>query len=264
LSTPQEDIVMKSIVQLFRDDAIKFFGIDKKIVSAGRTEYSHLQLQRNIDDWMLLADDDSYIHLEFQTTDKKKDLSRFMVSDAILYYQEGKPVKTIVVYSSDIEETNTTLDCGSIKYEVDAFYMVKLDGDKTYTDIKAKIDAGTPLTKHDLMSIVFLPLMKNSVDRETRLEHSIELSKEIKETEGQLQIQAMISLLAEKFVTDKEILKRLKELINMGVIAEMIRKDEKIETAKNALLKGLPIDMISDITGLDESTIRDLEAEIAS
>ena len=44
----------------------------------------------------------------------------------MLCFKEGKPVKTIVVYSSDIENTNTTLDYGAIKYEVDAFYMAKL------------------------------------------------------------------------------------------------------------------------------------------
>ena len=75
-------------------------------------------------------------------------------------------------------------------------------------------------------------------------------------------VQAMLNMLAEKFITNKDELQRLKGLINMGVIADMIREDEKVEIAKNAIKKGLPIDTISDITGLDESTIRDLQAEI--
>ena len=252
---------MKSIMELFKGDAVKFFGIDKKIVSATRTEYSHLNLQKNIDDWILKADDDSYLHFEFQTTNKKQDLPRFMVSDAILCYQEGKPVKTIVVYSSDIEQTNTTLDYGSIQYKVDAFYLVKLDGDKKYDELKAKIEAGTQLTKQDLMSIVFLPLMKNSVDKMTRIEQSVELSTKLYANEEQLQILAMLGLLAEKFIIRPEQLKRLKGLMSVGALAEIIAKDKAVEIAKKLLMRGMSIEAVSADTGLPEATVRDLQVE---
>ena len=108
---------------------------------------------------------------------------------------------------------------------VDTFYMSKLDGDETYKNISAKIDAGEQLTKQDLMSIVFLPLMKNSVDRLTRIEQSMELSKKLSGNDEQVQIQAMLGLLAEKFIKDPEQLKRLKGMMSMGIIAEMIRED---------------------------------------
>jgi hypothetical protein len=34
-------------MELFSGDALKFFGIDKKIVSAERMELGHISLQRN-------------------------------------------------------------------------------------------------------------------------------------------------------------------------------------------------------------------------
>jgi len=254
---------MKSIMELFRGDAVKFFGIDKQVISAAPTELSHIPVQKNINDWVLYADDDSYLHFEFQTDYDKKDLARFMVSDAMLYYNDGKPIKTIVVYSADIEETITTLDAGSIKYQVDAFYMFKLDGDKTYENIKAKIDSGKQLTKQDLMSIVFLTLMKNSVDKVTRLEQSVELSKKLNSHDEQGQIQAMLGLLAEKFIKDPDELKRLKELMSMGVIAEMIRDDAIKEVARKLLMRGISVEAVSEDTGLSEAIIRNLKAEIA-
>ena len=55
-----EDIIMKAVMELFKGDAVKFFGIDKRIVSAARTEMSQIQVQKNINDWVLLADDDTY------------------------------------------------------------------------------------------------------------------------------------------------------------------------------------------------------------
>jgi hypothetical protein len=90
----------------------------------------------------------------------KDDLKRFMVSDAILYDKSSEPIKTIVVYSGAIEKAKTSLDCGSIKYEVQPFYLAKLDGDASYAGLRGKIAAGEKLTKQDIMSIVFLPLEK--------------------------------------------------------------------------------------------------------
>jgi hypothetical protein len=253
-------------------DALKFFGIDKNIVSAAPTALLQLPPLSKTDDYLLEADDGSFVHFEFQTTDKPDDLPRFMISDAMLYYKTKKPIKTIVVYSADIKKTITSLNVGSIHYNVEAFYMSVMDGDRAYEDIKARIEAGEPLTKQDLMSIVFLPLMKNSVDKVTRITQSVELSKALDTEAEQEQIQAMLMLLAEKFIPDMEILRKIKELMTMGAIAEMIIEDarndiimdEKKVTARNALKKNLSIDTISFITGLDEAAIRDLQVQIES
>ena len=249
-------------MELFKGDAVKFFGVNKRVIASARTEFSHIPIQRKTDDWLWETDDDSFLHFEFQSEYKRKDLSRFMISDAILHFNTGKPVKTIVVYSADAKETITTLDVGSIQYNVEAFYMSTLDGDKTYAEIKSKVDAGEPLTKQDLMSIVFLPMMKNSVDKITRFEQAISLSKEIPFVNEQAQIQAMIQLLAEKFVKDPEMLQKLKELINMGVIAEMIANDKAIDIAKNMLRKGSTVEFVSETTGLDEPTVLNLQSEL--
>ncbi|MDR0221863.1 MAG: hypothetical protein LBI54_10740 [Lachnospiraceae bacterium] len=223
-------------------------------------------MKRNIDDWVLEAEDKSFIHFEFQTTLNENDLKRFMVSDAILCYKKGRPVKTVVVYTGNIEKAKTELDFDSIRYNVDAFYLAKLDGDARYDELRKKVEAGRKLAKQDLMSIVFLPLMKNSIDKDERFEQAIYLSREIKGIYEQMQIQAMISILVEKFVTDKEKLNKLKEVLNMTAIAQMIRDDAindyKIEIAKNALKKGADIDFIRDITGLKTKKIKELQAEL--
>jgi hypothetical protein len=265
LSKQIEDAVMKSIMELFKGDAVKFFGIDKEIVSVARTEMLQINIQKNINDWFLLAIDDTYLHWEFQTTYNKKDLSRFMVSDAMFYYKEGKPVKTIVIYSSDIEETVTSLDAGSLQYNVGTFYLASLNGDEAYEKLKAKVEAKDLLTKQDLISIVFLPLMKNNVDKFTRLEQAIALSRALPTKQQQLQIQVMLGLLAEKFITDENELKKLKELISMSKLFEMIiedaKTDEKIEIAKSMLRDDFPISVITKHTGLPVVTIQTLQAK---
>jgi predicted transposase/invertase (TIGR01784 family) len=100
------------------------------------------------------------------------------------------------------------------------------------------------------------------------------LSKEIKDKNEQLQIQAMITLLAEKFITDKERMEKLKEVLGMFAVLEMIKEeareeareeaiqDSKIEIAKNALKEGATVEFIKKITGLKKKTIQQLQAEL--
>jgi len=262
---------MKAVMELFKGDAVKFFGINKQIVSAttiaaaARTELTHIHIQKNIDDWILEADDNSFIHFEFQSDYDPRDLSRFMVSDAILYYSVQKPIRTIIVYTADIKDTITVLDAGAIQYSVDAFYMSTLDGDTTYEAIRSKIATGKPLTKQDLMSIVFLPMMMSDVDRVTRFERSISLSKEIPVDDEQLQIQAMLHLLADKFVKDPIMMQKLKEMISMSALTELIRQDAikegAIDIAKKLLRRGISIEAVKEDTGLDEPTVVELQKE---
>ena len=104
--------------------------------------------------------------------------------------------------------------------------------------------------------------MKNSVDKVTRLEQAVEISKDLKESREQLQIQAMLSLLAEKFMMDEERLLKLKGVLNMTLVAEMIREDKAIEIAKNFLRLKTAKDTVIKATGLDESKIDELQTEI--
>jgi hypothetical protein len=48
----------------------------------------------------------------------------------------------------------------------------------------------------------------------------------------------------------------------MGAIAEMIAKDKALEIAKNMLGDGMGISAISKYTGLSETEIRGLQAEL--
>jgi len=280
---------MKNVMELFKGDAVKFFGIDKQIISGttvsaeARTELTHIHIQRNIDDWILEAEDNTFIHFEFQSSDNPKDLSRFMISDALLYHSIQRPIRTIIVYTADIKNTITALDAGAIKYSVDAFYMSTIDGDATYEAIRAKVAAGKLLNKQDLMSIVFLPMMNTSGDKVASFEKSISLSQEVPPGNEQVQIQAMLQLLADKFIKDQDILQKLKEMMRMSVISKMIwqeaieeglkeghnkgmkegmregmkegMKEKSIAIAKKMLQRGTPVDIVKEDTELDEAII---------
>jgi len=58
---------MKSVMELFKGDAVKFFGINSKIIASARTELTHIPVQRNTDDWVWETDEDYFLHFEFQS-----------------------------------------------------------------------------------------------------------------------------------------------------------------------------------------------------
>ncbi|OAA90659.1 hypothetical protein WY13_01563 [Clostridium ljungdahlii] len=58
-------------------------------------------------------EDDTFIHFEFQTTNKgKADLRRFRAYESMLNHQTGKDVLTYVVYSGSIKNLANTLKTG--------------------------------------------------------------------------------------------------------------------------------------------------------
>ena len=266
-----EDIILKNVAEFFKGDALKFFGSDKRIVSAvtidaaARTEAVHVHIQKNISDWMLEADDGTLIHLEFASDYDKNDIMRYMVSDAMTHFKTGKLIKTIVVYTAKIKKTETKLDAGSINYEVDAFYMSNLDGDNTFAEIKAKIEQGVQLIKEDLMSIVFLPMMANSADKEEMFIQTASASKAINDTHEQSQVQAMIILLAEKFLNEVGV-KKIKEEIAMSQILRMVAEEnfEKnaTESATIMLKDGMEVELVIKYTKLPREKVLAIKAEL--
>ena len=125
-----EDSVLKKAMEFFKDNAVKFFGIDTKIIAPAETEIKNIEIKTNYIDYLFYTEDGGYLHFEFQTTDKKDDIKRFLYYDASLFYKEKRKIKTMVIYSADIEDAETFIDAGTIKYNICAFYMKNLDGDE--------------------------------------------------------------------------------------------------------------------------------------
>lgn len=184
------------------------------------------------------TEDGNYLHFEFQTTNKEEDINRFLFYDASLYYKYGKKVNTLVVYSSNIKESNTKVDAGSLKYEIQAFYMSSLDGDAKYNELKLKIENGIELTKEEILSLTFIPLMNGKESKSIRTIKSIELASKIKENNNKLQCLSLLYALLEKF-GDYESKEKFKEVFSMTEIGKMIREEGLQEGLHEGLQEGL-------------------------
>lgn len=244
-----EDAVMKSVLDVFKEDALEFFGIKAKIITAARTELKNLQIDTSFMDYTFLLDDNSFLHLEFQTTNRKNDLARFLAYDEVLYYKEHRPVNTIVVYSSNIKKAETNINTGSIKYSVSAFYMNSLDGGAKYEYLKHKIQGGDILNSNDLLSLVFLPIMGNTKDKNERILESIKLAKEIKNRQNQMNSLALLYAFAEKFAEGGD-MDKIKEVFSMTELGRLLREEGKEEGRKEGKKEGRKQELIRTSTRL--------------
>lgn len=257
--TNYEDLIMKRAMDVFAEDGLKFFGIDKKVKDPGPTELVVLKTKNMFMDYTFLMEDDTYIHFEFQTTNKNiSDLRRFRAYEALLSHQTGKDVITYVVYSGNIINVNDTLETGINTFKVNTISMASKNGDEVFDYISDKINKGISLSKDDIISLSFIPIMGGKISKLDRILNTIKVLKDIDDTYRH-DVESIIYAFANKFLSGKD-LERVKEELKVTELGKSLidegKKEKAIEIAKKAILKGMDNETIRDLTDL---SIDDIE-----
>ena len=219
-----EDLIMKKAMDVFSQEGLKFFGIDKKVKDSSSTEIVVLEAKNLHMDYTFLMEDDTYIHVEFQTTDKgKDDLRRFRAYESLLSFQIGKDVVTYVVYSNGIQNVKTILETGINQYNVKAISMYDKDGDIVIQEVEEKLNNNIEVTKQDLIALTFTPIMSGKLSKLDKIIKSIKLVKKI-DNEYRYDVESMLYSFADKFLDGKD-LEKVKEEISMTKLGEMLVED---------------------------------------
>ncbi len=261
-----EDLIMKKAMDVFAEEGLKFFGIDKKVKDSSSTEIVVLEAKNLHMDYTFLMEDDTYIHVEFQTTDKgKDDLRRFRAYESLLSFQTGKDVVTYVVYSNGIQNVKTVLETGINQYSVKAISMYDKDGDIVIQEVEEKLNNNIEVTKQDLIALTFTPIMSGKLSKLDKIIKSIKLVKKI-DSDYRYDVESMLYAFADKFLDGKD-LEKVKEEISMTKLGEMLvedgikkgiekgREEQATDTAIKAIKMGLDNEAISNLTGLTEKEI---------
>ncbi|MPM32440.1 hypothetical protein SDC9_79002 [bioreactor metagenome] len=266
-----EDFIMKRAMDIFVDEGLKFFGIHKKVIENGPTELVVLDSKNMYMDYTFLMEDDSYIHFEFQTTNKGvEDLMRFRTYESLLNHQSKKQVTTYVVYSGDIKNSISEYDCGINTYKVHAISMSNEDGDKVFDEIIDKLSKGKDIDKHDIIKLTFTPIMGGKMDKKDKILKAIRITKDINSSYKR-DIESILYAFANKFLSGKDLEQVKEELrvteIGKSLIEEGIQKGKiegerkkAMEIAKS-LLDVLSIEMIANKTGLTVEEVQSLKED---
>ena len=150
-------------------------------------------------------EDDSYIHFEFQTTNKGKlDLRRFRVYESVLSLQKDKDVKTYVVYSGNIKSAKDTLETGINKYKVKSIFMSDKNGDLIVEELENKVKNKENITKQELVALTFTPIMGGKLTKAEKIIKSIIIVKS-SDNEYKYDIELMLYAFADKFLKGKDL-----------------------------------------------------------
>lgn len=256
--TNYEDLIMKRAMDLFAEEGLKFFGINKKVKELGPTELVVLETKNMFMDYTFLMEDDTFIHFEFQTTNKGNiDLRRFRAYEALLSHQTGKDVITYVVYSGNIKDPGSILETGINEYKVNSISMSSRDGDKIYNDIVEKIKSGIEITKQDIIALTFTPIMGGKVGIADKIINAIHIAKNI-DNDYKYDIESILYAFANKFLRGKD-LEKVKEELKMTELGKSLidegkdegKKEKTIEIVKKAIKKGMDNETIKELTDLD-------------
>ena len=223
-----EDLIMKKAMDVFAEEGLKFFGINQKVKDSSSTEIVVLEALNLHMDYTFLMEDDTYIHFEFQTTNKgKKDLRRFRAYEALLSLQKEKDVTTYVVYSNNIKKAISTLETGISKFNVKSIFMSEKNGDLIFEELEKKINNKEKLTKQELISLAFTPIMGGKLTKAEKIIKSIRIVKS-SDSEYKYDIESMLYAFADKFLKGKD-LQRVKEEISMTELGRMLIEDGRTE-----------------------------------
>jgi len=232
-----EDLIMKKAMDVFAEEGLKFFGINQKVKDSSSTEIVVLEALNLHMDYTFLMEDDTYIHFEFQTTNKgKKDLRRFRAYEALLSLQKEKDVTTYVVYSNDIKKAMSSLETGISKFNVKSIFMSEKNGDLIFEELEKKINNKEKLTKQELISLTFTPIMGGKLTEVEKIIKSIRIVKS-SDSEYKYDIESMLYAFADKFLQGKD-LQKVKEEISMTELGRMLIEDGRTEGRIEGRIEG--------------------------
>ena len=221
-------------------------------------------------------EDDSYIHFEFQTTNKgKSDLRRFRVYESVLSLQKDKDVTTYVVYTGNIKNTKNTLETGINKYKVKSIFMSDKNGDLVVEELGKKVKNKEHITKQELIALTFTPIMGGKLTKAEKIIKSIRIVKS-SDNEYKYDIESMPTHLSSLGKFEEPNIKfgfSLKEEISMTELGRMLIEDgiEKGRTeGKTDLLikmlvkkfKNVPNEYREKIKNLPQDTIEVIGMDI--
>jgi len=262
ISQHTKDIIQKYTSSLFKNATLEFYGIKTaRIKELINVELPVIEVSDSSTDFIFLLEDNSYLHFEFQTTYNKDDIERFAMYDLRLYVRDGRSITTVIIYSADVKKANTNLNIGSLLYSPDKIMMYDYNGNAIFEELENKIKSGHDINDIDMLNLILLPLMRNTIPKEDLAVKSIKLAQTIPDKTKRNTCIASVIAFANRYLSENK-LNELLEVLKMTDLATMLIEEREIEIAKKALRKGSSIDFVKDITGLSIDTIQELQEEL--
>ena len=224
-------------------------------------------------DFVYLMENDSYLHYEhFSKNLRSYDISRTLNYDVELHLENDEAiVDSIIISTGDSGKSKTNVKYSNFNSYAPArtLFLKDYDGDKRLNNLRNNIK-NNKFTSFDRMDMMLIPFFNTTMDSEEVVIELCKLANELPDLpqEEEDKIFWGLWLTTEIFIPDKKKLEKVRTmtLLNGKNILEILRKKEyeireerDIEIAGNMLIKGYAINEISEITGLNINSIKQLK-----
>jgi len=262
ISKHTNDLIQKHTAALLREIMPEFYGIKiGRVKELINPELPEIKVGGGGTDMVFLTDDDNYFHLGFETGEEAGDIVKHLNYDARLMQRDGRKVVTVIVYTADVKKAPSGIKGETLVYNPHIVLMNDYDGDAIYATLNAKIAAGQQLDDKDILNLLFLPLMRNTIPRRELAETSVTMAKTIPNHAKREACIAAAFAFASKYLNEDEKLKLLEEIKMFDMVDMILVKGAK-DIAKSMLTDRVSIEFVARHTGLDEESVRKLKEEM--
>jgi len=266
------DLSQKGIMNLFQDKEISLFGFNvPKIVESLNVELQDIKIEERRTDLVFLLEDDSLLHLEFQTNYNQRDLPRFMMYDLLLHEQhKRRKVITVIIYAAGVKRRELVLDFDTLVYRPHVIFLEEMDGEKILNALEEKFLKKQLFSDEDILNLLFNCFMKSGIlEPAKRAARLIKVADTIEDPSVREMAKAATLGVIGKFLPLEQMMKLSEVLKMIDPLEAMIKIEvakevskEKFETAKKMLEEGISVESISKITNLSLDTIKDLQLQL--
>jgi hypothetical protein len=207
--------------------------------------------------------------LGFETGIDKDDIIKHLNYDVRLMQRDGREVITVIIYTAEVTEAPPRINGETLVYNPHIILMRDYDGDAIYTDLKAKINEGKTLDDKDILNLLFLPLMRNSIPRYELAEASLEMAKTIPDRAKRESCIVSAYAFASKYLNEIEKTKLLEVLKMCDLLERYVaeRIEESLEeknsvVAKSMLRDKCTIEFVARHFNLDMETVQNWKYEV--
>lgn len=234
-----KDVLFRLLNDLFKDQVLTMYGLHlPPIKERIPGDLPKVEANNKYSDSIFLLEDGTFLILEFESNRRFAE-NHLKYGDYVLrlakkYYNEEKEIKKIhvaVVYASDVQKAENTLDLGSMLIETHSIFMKSFDGDKIYDKLYQKVHHGEGLSKEEMMQFILLPLMRSRENRQKVIRKTVDLAKIIEDDYNQVSLIAGILTATDKYI-NIDYAKEVRSWLTMTKVERIIAQE--IEDARVA------------------------------
>ena len=268
-----KDIVAKLLGDHLRGKPLSLLGwhserLIKELLPTNLPVVSAKELRM---DNLFVLDDGSLAIVDYESAYKRENFikyGRYAVELTKRSLEQGKGIPRIrimLLYTADIERAEAVMDTGAVCISTEPAYLVGIDSQAWLEQVESSIEA-QKVTDEVLMRLIILPLTYRGTEaKQTAIRKSVELACEIDDSGQKSFALAGILTFADK-VINEENRKRIKEVLSMTQVGQMLIDEGRAEGRNEVILNMLKANMddsqILKLTGITKEELAKLKDQI--